>query len=241
MRSSIAFVLISSFVNLTLSSMDISFENCYFKLLPSQIDCEKYEGKTMLMRVVSHNNEGKGVYPAGKQKEFINFLLQKKKRSINEWDRNGKTALWYASETGNSEGVQLLVENKATDHEMCFATTAALNGWLKRKQMKSIREKQIDITYLAIITYLLDKRFSFDELHAFTCSLQYKKKLPGLYDILLVHLRNFNEIYCKLSFQHRIELKNTFKATLSNNALYFSLLVPDIQKMILCHYFGQET
>lgn len=124
------------------------FENYYFQLLPKGGGIGGPDGKTVLMKVVTYNEKGVGAHPQGKQKEFILYLIHKKKINVNELsgycpclggacNHAYKTALCFAAETGNDEGVRILIENGATENksEKCTVVSEAVSGWLRRKRI----------------------------------------------------------------------------------------------------------
>lgn len=257
MRFTFAFYLNLLMVMHVMSGMEWSFENHYFKLLPTGGASVYSDGKTILMKVVSHNEGGKGAYPENKQKEFINFILKKKKKDINQLGQMasslGKTALWYAAETGNNEGVQILVENGATDSEKHPAIAAAIMGWKKRKQMRSVRENEIDQSYLGIVTFLVNSGFSIDKtevgaLLPLLVAIQYHLMLPGVSELLLWRT-DYHKTYFQLKeVNHQTIIKNHFislifkenKTYLSEITNYLSLLVPDLQRLVLDYYFFEN-
>lgn len=244
-------------------SMELSFVDCYFKLLPFAGGGYDKDGKTVLMKAVSYDNQGKVLCPKGKQKEFIVYLIEKKKLNVNETIGHhngncffncsctniGKSVLWFAAETGNRVGVEALVEHDAADTKKHQAIAAAVHGWKRRKEIKgTIPVHELDASYLAIIKFLLSKGFCPDgaemgQLTPLEIAFKKTKELPGLFELLSLHATyrydscKFNESD-KISLRVQLEqVKKRYKILETDKTNYLSLLVPDMQQMVASYIF----
>lgn len=201
-------LLLIVILSLKINAMDQSFENLYFKLYPDMLG-NFSPVYWVLITAVSHDENGKGVYPKGKQKAFIQFLLKKKKMSLEDHPNVWGSAINFAAKTGNAEGVCILVELGAEKHpEKSIAISLAVDAWLSKKQVRTncTREKQINQDYFDIIKYLLACNFSphyiktVHNICPIKLAMKHQQKLPGLLDLFVLHA-DPTEHVCEFSLE----------------------------------------
>ena len=225
--------------------MGISFENIYFKFLPTIPTTLPVQ--EILRKAVSHDMHGNGVYPPGKQKEFVKFLITKKKLTFQKYMHEWQTAFFYAAQTGNAEGVQILKENGVDSSHNQFLISVVTQGWLARKQIKNNREQQIDLAYKDILKQLLSCGFCPDIATADRFPLQlaiiHNGKMPGLLTLLITH-SNPVPVYNLLNLHHKFILRSELEKIerrvsdlAKDKTTYFSLLVSGLLEMVSAQYF----
>jgi hypothetical protein len=237
--------------------MGLSFENLYFKLYPQGLEPLRYPpAYYALIAAVAHDRNGNGVYPTGKQKAFIEFLFNKKRLSPNEHPKVWSKAIECAAKTGNAEGVSILLLLGAEKQpERSTAISLSVNEWLSQKQIKKVanREKQIDSDYFSTIKYLLEYGFcphllnKPNDVRAIRLAIKHQQKLPGLLDLFILHV-NPNNCFCEFSVEELkilmvrfTEKKMRTCALAQDSRSYFSMLIPDMQRLIARYDFKYDN